>query len=140
MYERYRRKRSVFGSFFSGASGVLVAVLLFFVAAPIALCGGCTVWMATMVEVAKDGEAREVKRTGDVEAKALEVLKSYGITELAKDIAADRTGPVRRVSGKAKDAQGRLHDVAVEFAVAQFSGEVRWEVKSIVIDGEAKTP
>ena len=63
----------MFGKFFSGTAGVMVAVLLFGTIVPLFLCGGCLMMAASGPAVKA---AREAARKVQAEHEAKELEKS----------------------------------------------------------------
>jgi len=134
------------GGWFARSFGVTAGVIVATLAAIMLLVGGAwsvLYWNAIESEAnARRNLSKTVKQletlTEQAKRFAIPRLEQHGITHLSNDTGAvERDGDVILVgTGKAKT--GGLKDFVVRYHVASFGKEQRWELQSLIIDGEER--
>lgn len=135
-----------FSRAFTTTSGILLAVLLFTVAIlgviTLVVCGGCFVVFEGTSQAMKKTvdkiEADPLRLTSTAKRLAIPRLEKYGVVELDNTCSATELLGEVTFAGKAKNTSGRIVSFLITWEVAEFGKEKKWQLKSLIIDGEIK--
>jgi hypothetical protein len=128
---------------FPTASGVLLPVLLFSVAAAglvaLTVCGGCFVVFDQAINRAQERrDADQWQVTARAKKFAQPRLEELGVVDIDNQAKAyERIGEVT-YAGKAKLESGRIVDFYITWDVAKSGNEKKWQLKAILLDGQLK--
>jgi hypothetical protein len=122
---------------FGAASGVLLAMFVFFTVVPLMVCGG-------LAYLGREGNRQEAKRasssdvaiTATARQMAMPTLKRQGIIEVSNESGAftDDAG-YTHYTGTGRTAAGKLLGFTVKFKVVTFGQKTTWKMESAIVDG-----